>query len=232
MTRLDKTRLPALWHSMASDSGEPAAERTYPGYPRWILPAVRAGIRGPRLYGTLLNRRRADSLGASLPDRATLARILSFSHGVRREHRRGPVPSAGGLQCLELYFVNFCGSWLPTGGYHYGRQHHVLSQIFAGADRSEFEREAVPSLGTVAGGSLVWVITGDRCRVQKRYGDRGAMFLALEAGHLMQNLSLTSTAAGWATVPLGGFYEHALEQRFALPPGDVVLYAGLLGGSE
>lgn len=90
----------------------------------------------------------------------------------------------------------------------------------------------MPSLVTVEGGALVWVIVGDGARVSAKYGARGLRFLLLEAGHLMQNLCLIAADLGLATVPLGGFYEQPLARALQLPPSDEVLYTGVCGRPE
>jgi SagB-type dehydrogenase family enzyme len=153
---------------------------------------------------------------------------LQFSHGVSASVGRGPTPSAGSLQAIELYCVNFIEGWLPAGLYHYDRATHALAQLTAGAERNAWIK-IVPSLQTVAGGSFLWIIVGDGARVSAKYGSRGLRFLLLEAGHLMQNLCLMSQRLGWSTLPLGGFFERDIARALTLPPDDGVLYAGVCG---
>src|SRR5437660_452340 len=97
-----------------NDEAMPAAPRSYPGYPRWPLDPVRA-----RLWGSLdrvLSRRRSvRDLSKTLPARRTLSRLLRAGHGITGQLSAGPVPSAGGLQALELYLVVFASGWLPAG---------------------------------------------------------------------------------------------------------------------
>jgi SagB-type dehydrogenase family enzyme len=162
------------------------------------------------------------------PSRQALGQLLQAAHGITAEASRGPVPSAGGLQGLELYLAPLAVGWLPAGVYHYDRPGHYLSQLSREGDREKW-RGMVPSLGLVEGGSLVWVLIGDGARVQAKYGQRGLRFLLLEAGHLMQNLCLLSTSLGLATVPLGGFFEAGVARALALPRGDEVLYLGVCG---
>jgi SagB-type dehydrogenase family enzyme len=228
-TELDRANFPELRDQiLASDLEPPASEpRSYPGYPRWPLPRVQARL-WPSLDRVLLRRRCAHRLTMGLPSRRELSRLLRFAHGVVAPGGRGPVPSAGSLQGLELYFVTFETGWLPAGLYHYDRLGHQLSQLAAGADRAAW-RECVPSLGQVEGGGILWVVVGDAARIESKYGDRAYRFLLLEAGHLMQNLCLLSTSLGLSTVPLGGFFERDIAREFALPATDVVLYVGLGG---
>jgi SagB-type dehydrogenase family enzyme len=228
LTELDRTSFPEFRDSVLAEAGAaPAEPRAYPGYPRWPLPRLRRRWLAS-LDTALTARRSLRRLGTELPPRQVLARLLQGAHGVCADHGRGPVPSAGGLQALELYVVTLRDGWLPAGGYHYDRVGHHLSQVAAGpADW----RELVPALHLVEGGALLWVIVGDGGRVEAKYGARGYRFLLLEAGHLMQNLCLLSASAGWATVPLGGFLEGDVARALALPPGDVVLYVGAAGAA-
>ena len=94
--------------------------RSYPGYPTWRLARVRPR-RWTSLDRTLAARRSQQKLGNEFPSHARLSRLLYFAHGVNAARGRGPVPSAGGLQALELYLVNFTPCWLPAGLYHYDR---------------------------------------------------------------------------------------------------------------
>jgi SagB-type dehydrogenase family enzyme len=204
--------------------GEP---RSYPGYPCWPLPRCRPRP-WPSLEKVLWSRRSASRLTTSLPPRATLSRLLQFSHGVSAQGGRGPTPSAGSLQALELYLVNFTAGWLPVGTYHYQRGDHSLAQLAEGAKREAW-RDIVPSLELMEGGVLLWIIVGDSARVRQKYGSRGARFLLLEAGHLMQNLGLMSERVGWTTVPLGAFFEQEIARFMGLPADDSVLYLGALG---
>ena len=153
---------------------------------------------------------------------------MQSAHGITAESDRGPTPSAGGLQALELYVVHLSGSWLPPGLYHYDRRGHYLSQIGGHADRAAWE-ELVPSLRGLQGGALLWVLVGDVPRVAAKYGDRAGRFLLLEAGHLMQSLCLLSTSMRLCTVPLGGSFEREIARQFALPSTDSVLYIGACG---
>ena len=229
-SELDRTTFPGLRDRVSSfdEEGHVPELRSYPGYPRFPLSRPRPR----RLAGldrALLRRRSARSLGGSLPSRSALGRILGLGHGITGDGGRGSVPSAGGLQGLELCLVNLAGGWLPRGSYHYDRAGHHLSQLVAGADRLRW-RDVVPSLDLVDGGALLWVLVGDTPRMEGKYGERGLRFLLFEAGHLMQNLCLLCASLGLATVPLGGFFERDVAAELALPASDAVLYVGLCGG--
>lgn len=231
-SELDRASYAEFREQVAAFAPEASAPgpRSYPGHPSVPLARNR-----PRplvaLEKTLWLRRCPRRLGTEFPSSRVLGRLLQFSHGVSGPEGRGPAPSAGGLQALELYLVAFEARWLPAGLYHYGREGHVLSRIRAGADREQW-RALVPSLDLVEGGSLLWVLVGDQAKVSPKYGDRGGRFLLLEAGHLMQNLCLLSSSLGFSTVPLGGALEPEIAREAGLPAGDAVLYVGLCGSNK
>lgn len=230
-SELDRTTYPELRDQIVAfeSDGVRHETRSYPGHPKTALarcrPRTLAG-----LEKTLASRRCARRLGTDLPSKSDLSRLLQFAHGISGPEGRGPVPSSGGLQSLELYLVAFESAWLPAGVHHYDRAGHHLSQLATSADRREWA-ERVPSMGLVEGGSLLWVVVGDGERIGAKYGDRGGRFLLLEAGHLMQNLCLMSQSLGLSTVPLGGVLEPEVSRLMGLPPSDAVLYVALCGRS-
>lgn len=224
MKELDQTNYPEFLEKMLSFDLDPEPPRAYPGYPRLELPKTRRAFLGQRvsLERALANRRRPERLPSELLDAKTLAYLLTTAHGVTAACGRGPTPSAGGLQALELYLISMQEGWLAPGGYHYGRASHSLTRHFEGAGRAAVEREWVPSLSTVSGGSLLFVLVGDVARVEAKYSFRALQFLFLEAGHLMQSLCLLAPI-----VPLGAFFERPLAKAFHLPSSDRVLYVGV-----
>src|SRR5260370_31826574 len=110
LTELDRTTWPEVRDQIVNftHDGAVGEPRSYPGYPSWPLPRCRARL-WPSLEKTLCSRRSAAKLTTLLPAAKTLSRLLQFSHGMNALQGRGPTPSAGNLQALELYFLNFSG---------------------------------------------------------------------------------------------------------------------------
>lgn len=222
-TELDRTSWPAFRDAAgAFEAGGEIRPRSHPGLPRMPLPKVRAR-RLTSLDRTLAERRVSSRLSSDPLSERDLAQILRYAHGVFDTRGRGPLPSAGGLQALELYVVLF-----GAGAHHYDREAHALARLSAEAGRDEW-RSRMPALDLVQGGAALWLIVGDAARVEPKYGARGLRFLLLEAGHLMQNLCLLSASRKLCTVPLGAFFERDIARALALPDTDLVLYAGLCG---
>lgn len=228
-TELDASNFLEWRNQIVAFEADPAAiqPRTYPGYPQWPLPRV--GARPwPPLDRSLMRRRSASTFSADMPSKKLLSQLLRPAHGIVADRARGPVPSAGGLQSLELYLVTFEQSWLPSGAYHFDRAGIYLSQIASPASREDWVT-LVPSLAPVEGGAILFVLVGDYGRVEAKYGARGLRFLLIEAGHLAQNLCLLASSLGLGTLPLGGFFEREIARKLALPASDEVLYLLLCG---
>jgi SagB-type dehydrogenase family enzyme len=224
-TELDRTSYPA-WRDRIVSASADLSPRNYPGYPVYPLPRPLPRL-WPPLDRVLRLRRCVNDLSTDLPSRRTLGRLLRESHGITGRDGRGPTPSAGCLQALELYLAVLTPGWLPGALYHYDRAGHHLSHLSA-TTREELAPH-IPSLQLVRGGAVLFLLVGDGARVTAKYGERGLRFLLLEAGHLMQNLCLVSTSLALATVPLGGYFEAELARRLQLLPSDEVLYLGLCG---
>ena len=229
LMELDRLYLPELVQRIerAEADANVAEPRRYPGYPKWPLPRNRRRWRHS-LDGVLANRRSPRKLKTQFPAIHTLGRLLQASHGITGDQFRGPAPSAGGLQAVELFVVHWQGGWLPAGVYHYDRVGHELSQLSAGTTPERW-RELVPSLHRIEGGAFLWLMIGETQRVAEKYGERGDRFLLLEAGHLMQNLCLVSASVGLSTVPMGACLEREIATELRLPQTDSVLYAGVCG---
>jgi SagB-type dehydrogenase family enzyme len=231
-TELDATNFPEWREQMLAFEANPGSiePRTYPGYPTWPLPRV-APRAWPPLDRSLTQRRSWTTFSSAPIAKPVLSRLLRLAHGVNAGHARGPVPSAGGLQGLELYLVSFEPSWLPSGAYHYDRAGHHLSQIVSSANRGDWVK-CIPSLVPVKGGPILFVLVGDHGRVAAKYGDRALRFLLIEAGHLAQNLCLLAASLRLCALPLGGFFEREIAQRLVLPATDEALYLLLCGKGE
>lgn len=202
--------------------------RSYPGYPKTPLPQP-SGRAFSSLDRALRSRRVERQLESAQPSRSKLSRLLGLAHGVCASEGRGPVPSSGKLQALELFIAPFSAShWLEHGVYHYDRAGHYLARVAEGRDRSDWAR-SIPSLTQFEGGALLWILVSDTTRLSDKYGERGARFALLEAGHLMQNLCLLSTSLALCTIPLGGFFEGEVATALRLARTDAVLYLGCCG---
>ena len=62
----------------------------------------------------------------------------------------------------------------------------------------------------------VWLLVAASDALQRKYGERGARFLLLEAGAMMGALTLQAAELGLAGVPIGSYHDDALLSLFGL----------------
>lgn len=226
-SELSESTFPRFRDDLLAHEAVQHSHRSHPGVERIELPRPRARLT-VGFDRIALQRRTHRVLGARTPSLAKLGRLLYLGHGASGPDGRGPAPSAGHLQPIELYAFFFGEGTVAHGAYHYDRAAHGLSRIAEPATRDELA-EIAPSFGQVEGGSALLVLVGDTVEVDVKYGVRAPRFLLLEAGHVMQALALAATSVGCALTPLGGVLEPELARRLTLPSTDAVLYCALLG---
>jgi SagB-type dehydrogenase family enzyme len=171
------------------------------------------------LADVLASRRSAGALGTQPLDLRRIATLLRSSYGVtgRIALPQGgyqsfrTAPSAGALYPLDVYPVVFNASDLGAGVYHYDPLRDVLELLRRG-DTREGLLEALPMRQLAEKCAVAFIVTATFWRCRFKYGQRGYRFALLEAGHLTQNLLLTSEALGLGAAPIGGFYDRKLAE--------------------
>ncbi len=147
-----------------------------------------------------------------------IGQILWAAQGItdaKTGHRASP--SAGGLYPMEIYAVT------KDGMYHYVCQGHLL-EVLTHKDLRPGLSGAALRQGSVKEAALDVVICAVYDRVTLRYGERGKMYVDIEAGHIAQNIHLQAVALGLDSVPIGAFDEGSVKSVLDLPDGQVPLY--------
>lgn len=181
-----------------------------------------AVLPGPRKRGTLsleetLVRRRSERGFASTPlDREQIAQLLWAAQGVT-EGRLRTAPSAGALYPLEIYLVT------GEGVYHYLPQSHELERIAEGDFLSQLSKAALGQ-EYVREAPISVVIAAVYQRAERRYGERAARYVWIEAGHVAQNIHLQAVAMGLGSVPVGAFDDRQVHRVLSLPENQMPLY--------
>jgi SagB-type dehydrogenase family enzyme len=131
-------------------------------------------------------------------------------------------PSAGALYPLEVYFVTATGTlhYLPEAHRFEPKSHRDLRPALATAALSQEALKLAP---------CDVVITSVTDRTRKKYHDRSVRYVAIEAGHVGQNLLLQATASGLHGVPIGAFDDRAVRDLLALADGEDPVYLLALG---
>lgn len=142
--------------------------------------------------------------------------------------QRHAVPSAGGLYPMRLFVIaledqkNF-----DAGYYEYDNEAHRLVRF---NDTPDHQRVAyaLNDTGMPLGASVVVLIAADATRQPKKYSNRGYRFMAIETGHIAQNIVLGAAEMGLATCELGGFLDDVLVDELEL--GDTLPFLTIAVG--
>jgi SagB-type dehydrogenase family enzyme len=124
------------------------------------------------------------------------------------------VPSAGGLYPLEVYVAMQNVEGVPDGVFRYEPVEGCLASL-AQCRRDDVE-QAMFSPEFTANANILVALAGTFAMTQDKYGPRGYRYMLLEAGHVAQNLCLTATELGCATLCLGGFDDELLNRALGL----------------
>jgi SagB-type dehydrogenase family enzyme len=197
--------------------------RSYPERPRVVLgDDIPESVQGLR---TLLRTRRScrDFNGSPI-SRTEFDTILSTAAGVtgslewagRRTHLRA-YPSSGGLYAVELYPVVFGVAGLNSGVYHYRSVENALTLMHDDFYADNFISAALPSEREMLSGvAVMFCLTGVFVRHECKYGAGGYRMLVAEAGHLSQNLILSSVALDLDARPFGGVFDEMVNSALGL----------------
>jgi len=147
-----------------------------------------------------------------------IGQLLWAGQGVTADGGRRTAPSAGALFGLETYVA--CAEYLA----HYRVRPHELSVLRREDVRGALARAAWGQ-SFVSRAPLVVALTGVLKRIAGKYGEeRGARYLAMEAGHAAQNILLQAEALGFVGVPVGAFDDAAMDEVLGRGPEERTLY--------
>jgi len=147
---------------------------------------------------------------------AELGQLAWAAQGVTDPAGYRTAPSAGALYPLELYLLTGASEELGAGTYHYLPSRHGLERLAKGDLRSRFAAAALAQEWT-ARAAVIIVVAAAYARTTRKYGERGRRYVAIEAGHCVQNVYLQATAQGLGATEVGAFRDAAVSRLIGLP---------------
>jgi len=166
----------------------------------------------------LSKRRSVRSFSGKRLSDAELSQLLWAAQGITDKGRGyRAAPSAGATYPLETYAVT------PDGIFRYLPREHAIEEVRKGDFRGEL---AVAALGQlfVRSAPLTVAFTAVPERTTRRYGQRGNMYIHMEAGHAAENIHLQAVALGLGSVPVGAFDDKAVAEVLGIPKEEKPLY--------
>jgi SagB-type dehydrogenase family enzyme len=149
-----------------------------------------------------------------------LAYLVWATQGVRGEviqgHAYRNVPSAGCRHALETYLAVFKVDGLVPGMYRYLPLSHQL--VFEFSDEMLAEKMVTASLGQSYPGrsAVTFVWTAIPYRMEWRYGLAAHKVIALDAGHVCQNLYLACESIQAGTCAIAAYDQEEMDELLGL----------------
>ncbi len=164
-----------------------------------------------------------------------LSFLLWATQGVREilgggSFTRRTVPSGGSRHPFESYLLINRVNALEPGLYRYLPLEHKLCLLLADSDLTGKVTEACRGQTFVGKGAVVFIWTVIPYRAEWRYGIVAHKMIALDAGHLCQNLYLASTAIGAGTCAIGAYNQDEMDKFVGVDGRDeFVIYIAPVG---
>ena len=152
-----------------------------------------------------------------------VSQLLWAAQGFTGPEGARAAPSAGALYPLEVYLVAGRVNDLASGIYRYRPQHHELVRVAEGDKRASLASAALDQ-DCVRNAAVTIVVAAVYERVTKKYGQRGVMYVHMEAGHAAQNVHLQAVALNLGTVAVGAFEDEPVKKLLTLPTEEQPLY--------
>ena len=167
--------------------------------------------------GTAISRResvrqyRAEPLALE-----ALSALLWATQGVRQiissESALRTVPSAGARHALETYLAIHRVETLPAGLYRYLPFDGQLAQLSMDARIGRKAAQACFGQGFIAAAAVTFFWTAIPARMEWRYDLAAHKVIAIDAGHVCQNLYLACEAIGAGTCAVAAYDQEACDE--------------------
>ena len=144
-----------------------------------------------------------------------LSFLLWATQGVREQDGGTvlrTVPSAGNRHALESYLAVQRVNGVEPGFYRYLPLEHELLHLFHEEQMPRKLTEATLGQAFVGRAAVVFVWTAIPYRMEWRYGLAAHKVIALDAGHVCQNLYLACEAIGAGTCAVAAYHQQLMDR--------------------
>ncbi len=188
--------------------------------------------RGLSVEEAIMRRRSERSYSGEALSLAELSQILFAAQGITGaagDRALRAAPSAGATYPYEVYVFANRVEGLEPGIYHYLPQGHGVELVRAG-EFGEALSEACLGQAMPAEGAVSIVLAAVAGRTIDVYGERGLIYIYMEAGHISENIYLECASLGLAVVAVGAFYESGIDALIGLDgEREATIYVNCIG---
>jgi SagB-type dehydrogenase family enzyme len=190
------------------------------------------GHEGLSVEQAIRQRRSERSYSSDPVSLAELSQVLFAAQGITGAVGDRPLraaPSAGATYPFEVYaFVNRVEG-LEPGIYHYIPHGHEVKTVREG-EFGEALSEACNGQTMPLEAALTIVLAAVPERTIDVYGQRGLMYIYMEAGHISENIYLQCASLDLAVVAVGAFYESEVDALIGLDgEQEAAVYVNCIG---
>jgi SagB-type dehydrogenase family enzyme len=196
----------------------PPPQEPYPEDARLIdLIAPEALDIGEMALIEVINRRRSRRKYTKEPlTLKELSFLLWATQGVQRVIQEGvrvyrTVPSGGARHSFETYLMINRVTGIEPGLYRYLSMEHRLCLLYSENSLDEKIADACRRQSFIKDAAVVFLWTTIPYRMEWRYGPIAHKAIAMDAGHLCQNLYLASEAIGAGTCAIGAYTQEKID---------------------
>jgi SagB-type dehydrogenase family enzyme len=151
-----------------------------------------------------------------------VSQVLWAAQGETARDGSRTAPSAGALYPLETYLVVGEVKGLEAGVYHYRPHGHEIVRIVDEDQRQKLAHAAAEQLW-ISDAAAIIVLCAVYGRTTRKYGERGRMYVHMEAGHVVQSVSLEAVALGLGATVVGALDEEPVRRILRVPKRQVPL---------
>jgi len=152
-----------------------------------------------------------------------LAWILYSAQGITSERGFRAAPSAGATYPLSIFVIAENVDSLEPGIYRFYPHDNYLMTVKTGNYLHDLAHAALGQR-CISSAPVVIAIAAEYSITTSVYGDRGIMYVHMEAGHVSQNIYLQCTALELGTVAIGAFTDNAVAEVLSLEEFETPLY--------
>jgi SagB-type dehydrogenase family enzyme len=163
-----------------------------------------------------------------------LSFLLWATQGLRKKVDKGTafrtVPSAGCRHALETYLCILNVTGLDPGIYRYLPLEHQL--VFERGDEALAEKVANAALGQLflSNAPVTFIWTAVPYRMEWRYAIAAHKVIAIDAGHVCQNLYLACEAIGAGTCAVAAYHQELMDSLLGVDgTEEFVIYLAPVG---
>ncbi|MFB6246349.1 MAG: SagB/ThcOx family dehydrogenase [Candidatus Pacearchaeota archaeon] len=174
-----------------------------------------------------------ESIRSFSKDPMSYQQLSNILHSCRindynRDPERRSYPSAGARFPIETYVTNFNVEGIEKGAYHYNILDNTLETLLE--ENLDKEKESI--ISALENPAAAIVLTSAIPRSEVKYGAKAYPFSLIEAGHMGQNIILSSERENIGTCPIGGYVNDKVSEILDLTENEIPLYVIGLGKKQ